>query len=105
MKSIMKPKDWTKPSCIISAIWLKVTQGSLDLVVVYSHLLAPTAATQTQKNLSSEDTDVLEVTLGALSALDKLLHLMRQRNNELKLLSARIKSVHSALKTEKYPLK
>ncbi|KIJ56659.1 hypothetical protein M422DRAFT_238274 [Sphaerobolus stellatus SS14] len=44
----------------------------------------------TQKNLSPEDTDLIELTLTTLLALDKLLHLLRDRSETLDLLGLRI---------------
>lgn len=44
----------------------------------------------TQRNLSPEDTDLIEVTLTTLLALDKLLHLLRDRSESLELLSLRL---------------
>ncbi|KAF8592354.1 hypothetical protein K439DRAFT_1400097 [Ramaria rubella] len=44
----------------------------------------------TQRNLSPEDTDLIELTLTTLLALDRLLHLLRDRSESLDLLSLRI---------------
>lgn len=44
----------------------------------------------TQRNLSPEDTDLIEVTLMTLLALDKLLHLLRDRSEQLELLGLRL---------------
>ncbi|TFK76178.1 hypothetical protein BDN72DRAFT_853157 [Pluteus cervinus] len=49
--------------------------------------LVPSA---TQRNLSPEDTDVIELTLTTIYALDKLLHLLRNRSENLELLGIRI---------------
>jgi hypothetical protein len=51
-------------------------------------LLAGTAATQ--RNLSPEDTDLIELTLTTIYALDKLLHLLRDRSDSLDLLGHRL---------------
>ena len=40
----------------------------------------------TQRNLSPEDTDLIEITLTTLFALDKLLHLLRDHSELLNLL-------------------
>ncbi|TFK43210.1 hypothetical protein BDQ12DRAFT_674586 [Crucibulum laeve] len=44
----------------------------------------------TQRNLSPEDTDVIELTLTTIYELDKLLHLLRDRSENLELLSIRL---------------
>ncbi|KAG8733220.1 hypothetical protein FRC11_007790, partial [Ceratobasidium sp. 423] len=44
----------------------------------------------TQRNLSREDTDLIEVTLTTLLALDRLLHLLRGRSENLELMSIRL---------------
>lgn len=44
----------------------------------------------TQRNLSPEDTDVIELTLTTIYALDKLLHLLRDRSENLDLLGIRL---------------
>jgi predicted AAA+ superfamily ATPase len=44
----------------------------------------------TQRNLSREDTDLIEVTLTTLLALDRLLHLLRGRSENLELMSTRL---------------
>lgn len=44
----------------------------------------------TQRNLSPEDTDLIEITLHTLFALDRLLHLLRDRSEQLDLFSLRI---------------
>ncbi|KAF9076460.1 hypothetical protein BDP27DRAFT_1379987 [Rhodocollybia butyracea] len=44
----------------------------------------------TQRNLSPEDTDLIELTLTTIYALDKLLHLLRDRSETLDLLGVRI---------------
>lgn len=44
----------------------------------------------TQRNLSPDDTDLIELTLTTLLALDKLLHLLRDRSELLDLLSLRL---------------
>lgn len=44
----------------------------------------------TQRNLSPEDTDLIELTLTTLYALDKLLHLLRDRSENLDLLGHRL---------------
>ncbi|KAF8491416.1 hypothetical protein JB92DRAFT_3006159 [Gautieria morchelliformis] len=44
----------------------------------------------TRRNLSPEDTDLIELTLTTLLALDKLLHLLRDRSESLDLLGLRI---------------
>ncbi|KAI5125054.1 hypothetical protein M0805_007477 [Coniferiporia weirii] len=44
----------------------------------------------TQRNLSSEDTDLIEITLTTLFALDKLFHLLRSRSEQLDLLGLRL---------------
>ncbi|KAH8118351.1 hypothetical protein DFH11DRAFT_1566963 [Phellopilus nigrolimitatus] len=44
----------------------------------------------TQRNLSPEDTDLIELTLTTLLALDKLLHLLRNRSEQLDLLGLRL---------------
>lgn len=51
-----------------------------------THLI--TAATQ--RNLSPEDTDLIELTLTTIYALDKLLHLLRDRSENLDLLGIRL---------------
>lgn len=52
------------------------------------HKLIPLAATQ--RNLSPEDTDVIELTLTTIYELDKLLHLLRDRSEHLDLLGIRL---------------
>ncbi|GJJ07450.1 hypothetical protein Clacol_001652 [Clathrus columnatus] len=44
----------------------------------------------TRRNLSPEDTDLIELTLTTLLALDRLLHLLRNRSEQLELLGLRI---------------
>ncbi len=44
----------------------------------------------TQRNLTPEDTDLVELTLTTLFALDKLVHLLRNRSEHLDLLSLRL---------------
>lgn len=44
----------------------------------------------TQRNLSPEDTDLIELTLTTLYALDRLLHLLRGRSEHLELLNLRL---------------
>ncbi|KAG9088096.1 hypothetical protein FS749_002417, partial [Ceratobasidium sp. UAMH 11750] len=44
----------------------------------------------TQRNLSREDTDLIEVTLTTLRALDQLLHLLRSRSDNLDLMAMRL---------------
>lgn len=44
----------------------------------------------TQRNLSPEDTDVIELTLTTIRELDKLLHLLRDRSENLELLGIRL---------------
>ena len=44
----------------------------------------------TQRNLSAEDTDLIEITLTTLFALDRLLHLLRDRSEHLDLLDLRL---------------
>ena len=44
----------------------------------------------TQRNLSPEDTDVIELTLTTIYELDKLLHLLRDRSENLELLGIRL---------------
>jgi hypothetical protein len=55
----------------------------LDLVVY----LRPAA---TQRNLSPQDTDVIELTLTTIYELDKLLHLLRDRSEHLEMLGIRL---------------
>ena len=50
--------------------------------------LRPTAATQ--RNLSPADTDLIEVTLTTLFALDKLIHLLRARSDTLDITGLRL---------------
>ncbi|KAG6832903.1 hypothetical protein H0H92_004787 [Tricholoma furcatifolium] len=44
----------------------------------------------TQRNLSSADTDLIELTLTTIYELDKLLHLLRDRSENLELLATRL---------------
>lgn len=44
----------------------------------------------TQRNLSSQDTDLIELTLTTIYALDKLIHLLRNRSESLDLLGIRL---------------
>ncbi|KAL5530409.1 hypothetical protein ACEPAF_6667 [Sanghuangporus sanghuang] len=44
----------------------------------------------TQRNLSPEDTDLIEITLTTLFRFDKLLHLLRDRSEQLDLLGTRL---------------
>lgn len=44
----------------------------------------------TQRNLSPEDTDVIELTLTTIYALDKLLHLLRDRSENLEMMNTRL---------------
>ena len=55
------------------------------MVLVLIHLLAAT-----QRNLSPADTDVIELTLTTIYELDKLLHLLRDRSENLELLGIRL---------------
>ncbi|KAI0698913.1 hypothetical protein BC835DRAFT_628774 [Cytidiella melzeri] len=43
-----------------------------------------------QRNFSPADTDIIEITLTTIYALDKLLHLLRERSDNLELLSDRL---------------
>src|ERR1700730_6066012 len=52
------------------------------------HIVICVAATQ--RNLSPEDTDLIELTLTTICALDKLLHLLRDRSDNLDLLGIRL---------------
>jgi hypothetical protein len=56
--------------------------------LTYVKILCCEAATQ--RNLSPEDTDLIELTLTTLLALDKLLHLLRDRSESLDLLDLRL---------------
>lgn len=47
-------------------------------------------AAAAQRNLSPADTDLIELTLTTIYALDKLLHLLRDRSDNLELLSVRL---------------
>ncbi|KAH9482404.1 hypothetical protein JR316_0004504 [Psilocybe cubensis] len=44
----------------------------------------------TQRNLSPEDTDVIELTLTTIYGLDKLLHLLRDRSENLEMMAIRL---------------
>lgn len=50
-----------------------------------------------KRDLSNEDTDLLEVTLTTLLSLDRLMSLLRQRHQQLDLLTHRIRYVDTAL--------
>lgn len=53
--------------------------------------LAP--ADKSKQALSPRDTDLIEITLTTLFAVDRLLHLLRQRRKALTLLSYRLQCV------------
>jgi hypothetical protein len=48
-------------------------------------------AAATKRNLSPQDTDLIEITLTTILELDKLLHLLRDRSENLDLMSIRLK--------------
>lgn len=50
----------------------------------------PISIAATQRNLSPEDTDVIELTLTTIYALDKLLHLLRDRSEHLEMMNIRL---------------
>ncbi|KAF9028472.1 hypothetical protein BDZ89DRAFT_1066120 [Hymenopellis radicata] len=52
--------------------------------------LRKTTRAATQRNLSPEDTDLIELTLTTIYELDKLLHLLRDRSENLDLLGVRL---------------
>ena len=54
-------------------------------------MLTPTStAAATQRNLSPEDTDIIELTLTTIYELDRLLHLLRGRTENLETLGVRL---------------
>jgi hypothetical protein len=69
----------------------KLTKGSFLLAIWAISLWlrrGPKAATQ--RNLSPEDTDLIELTLTTIYDLDRLLHLLRDRSENLELLGVRL---------------
>lgn len=54
------------------------------------HVVLTKTKAATQRNLTPEDTDLVELTLTTLFALDKLLHLLRDRSERLDLLCLRL---------------
>lgn len=55
-----------------------------------NRLMSLWSSAASQKALSAEDTDLIEIVLLTLASLDKLLHLLRQRSKALRLLDSRI---------------
>lgn len=53
-------------------------------------LCTQTREAATQRNLSPADTDLIEITLTTIYALDKLVHLLRDRSDNLELLAIRL---------------
>ena len=53
-------------------------------------LISPRSTAAAQRNLSPADTDLIEITLTTIYALDKLLHLLRGRSENLELLAVRL---------------
>lgn len=58
-------------------------------------------ADKSKQELSPEDTDLIEITLTTLFAVDRLLHLLRQRRKALTLLGYRLQSVSQILSGER----
>lgn len=55
-----------------------------------SNTFSDILAAATQRNLSAEDTDVIELTLTTIYELDKLLHLLRDRSENLEMMDIRL---------------
>lgn len=70
----------------------KLTKGGLGFYLFQSKIshATPHLSAATQRNLSPEDTDLIELTLTTLIALDRLLHLLRDRSESLDLLGLRL---------------
>ena len=72
----------------------QLTKGTaLSLLIQYIYICLDIIyfrAAATQRNLSPQDTDVIELTLTTIYELDKLLHLLRDRSEHLEMLSIRL---------------
>ena len=65
------------------------------MIIAFSHCLRltlddPRILAKSEQNLSPQDTDLIEVTLTTLLAVDRLLHLLRSRSETLDLLGLRL---------------
>jgi hypothetical protein len=67
----------------------KLTKGWFTCIISTRIIVKPSKAA-TQRNLSPQDTDLIELTLTTLYALDRLLHLLRGRSEHLELLNLRL---------------
>ncbi|KAG9128284.1 hypothetical protein FRC07_001925, partial [Ceratobasidium sp. 392] len=68
----------------------KFTKGGLHYNLMVWCANAKFSQAATQRNLSREDTDLIEVTLTTLLALDRLMHLLRGRAENLDLMATRL---------------
>ena len=69
----------------------KLTKGSYVLAIFALDLwLRLRLKAATQRNLSPEDTDLIELTLTTIYDLDRLLHLLRDRSENMELLGVRL---------------
>jgi hypothetical protein len=83
-----KPTFSTEESSLNLDNSRKVRQGDRNTVQISIDTFPSAAATQ--RNLSPADTDLIEITLTTIYALDKLLHLLRDRSENLELLGIRL---------------
>jgi hypothetical protein len=66
----------------------KFTKGTNSFCILCNHIHGLLAASK--RNMSPEDTDLIELTLTTILELDRLLHLLRDRSENLDLLGYRI---------------
>lgn len=58
---------------------------------------------KSKQALSPRDTDLIEITLSTIFAIDKLLHLLRHRRRSLALLRFRLQCVNLSSDERRYP--
>ena len=68
----------------------QLTKGMCEILVGWTHPLMLFFQAATQRNLSLADTDVIELTLTTIYELDKLLHLLRDRSDNLEMMAIRL---------------
>ncbi|KAI0356724.1 hypothetical protein OH77DRAFT_1520211 [Trametes cingulata] len=82
-------KEWMEEHDKIEKETEIFDSGELKKLKKFTKGLYPQKAAA-QRNLSPADTDLIEITLTTIYALDKLLHLLRDRSDNLELLSIRL---------------
>jgi hypothetical protein len=70
---------------------LKAFTKGMSIIPSYSHMnISNFSQAATQRHLSPEDTDLIELTLTTIYEFEKLLHLLRDRSESLDLLGTRL---------------